>query len=148
MRRFQEANARHGRQLRLGENLALGLWCYIDTSYEKAKQALQPIFEEHVKFAAPLACCAITTSKYGRPDRPVSPPTLRRAAISRGDCQSGLVLWHPQDTVAYLQELPGATPGQNTFSSVFRWVINTTISGPAHLFRQQVAGVSDGAVSA
>src|SRR4030095_15967209 len=54
MRRFQEANARHGRQLQLGENLALGLWCYIESSYEKAKQALQPIFEEHVKFAAPL----------------------------------------------------------------------------------------------
>jgi hypothetical protein len=38
----------------LGENLTLGLWCYVDDTYEQAKRALQPIFEEHVKFAAPL----------------------------------------------------------------------------------------------
>jgi hypothetical protein len=38
----------------VGENLTLGLWCYVDGTYEQAKRALQPIFEEHVKFAAPL----------------------------------------------------------------------------------------------
>ena len=32
----------------------MGLWCYVDNTYEQAKRALQPIFEEHVKFAAPL----------------------------------------------------------------------------------------------
>jgi alkanesulfonate monooxygenase SsuD/methylene tetrahydromethanopterin reductase-like flavin-dependent oxidoreductase (luciferase family) len=51
---YQEANATYGRPLGLGENLALGLWCYVDDSYPRAKQALQPVFEEHVKFAAPL----------------------------------------------------------------------------------------------
>ncbi len=52
--RYQEANARAGRELHLGENLGLGLWCYIDDSHEKAEKALEPLFEEHVKFAAPL----------------------------------------------------------------------------------------------
>ena len=51
---YQEANAGYGRQLQLGENLTLGLWCYVDDSHEQAKRALQPVFEEHVKFAAPL----------------------------------------------------------------------------------------------
>jgi alkanesulfonate monooxygenase SsuD/methylene tetrahydromethanopterin reductase-like flavin-dependent oxidoreductase (luciferase family) len=51
---YREANAAHGRPLELGENLALGLWCYVDDSYPQAKQVLRPIFEEHVKFAAPL----------------------------------------------------------------------------------------------
>jgi alkanesulfonate monooxygenase SsuD/methylene tetrahydromethanopterin reductase-like flavin-dependent oxidoreductase (luciferase family) len=54
MHQYQEANVRHGRRLQLGENLALGLWCYIDDTREQAKRTLQPIFEEHVKFAAPL----------------------------------------------------------------------------------------------
>src|SRR5436190_11144738 len=54
MHLYQEANARYGRQLRLGENLGLGLWCYMDETHAKAKRALQPMFEEHVKFAAPL----------------------------------------------------------------------------------------------
>ena len=51
---YQEANARYGRQLQLGENLTLGLWWYLDDTYKQARSALQPIFEEHVKFAAPL----------------------------------------------------------------------------------------------
>jgi hypothetical protein len=38
----------------LGENLTLGLWWYVDDSHAQAKRALQPMFEEHVKFAAPL----------------------------------------------------------------------------------------------
>jgi alkanesulfonate monooxygenase SsuD/methylene tetrahydromethanopterin reductase-like flavin-dependent oxidoreductase (luciferase family) len=54
VRQYQEANASHGRQLQLGENLALGLWCYVDETHDRAKRALQPMFEEHVKFAAPL----------------------------------------------------------------------------------------------
>ena len=33
---FQEANARHGRHLELGENMAMGLWAYLDDSQEKA----------------------------------------------------------------------------------------------------------------
>src|SRR5215475_12090622 len=40
MHLYQETNARHGRQLQLGENLALGLWCYIDETHDKAKRAL------------------------------------------------------------------------------------------------------------
>lgn len=51
---YQEANARYGRHLQLGENLALGLWCYVADTHEQAKRALKPLFEEHVKFAAPL----------------------------------------------------------------------------------------------
>jgi alkanesulfonate monooxygenase SsuD/methylene tetrahydromethanopterin reductase-like flavin-dependent oxidoreductase (luciferase family) len=54
MHQFQEANARSGRQLQLGENLALGLWCYVAETRAEAKRVLQPMFEEHVKFAAPL----------------------------------------------------------------------------------------------
>lgn len=51
---YQDANARHGRPLQLGENLALGLWAYLGDTHDQAKRALQPMFEEHVKFAAPL----------------------------------------------------------------------------------------------
>jgi len=54
IRAYQDANARHGRPLQLGENLALGLWAYLGDTHDQAKRALQPIFEEHVKFAAPL----------------------------------------------------------------------------------------------
>ena len=50
----QKANASDGRQLQLGQNLTLELWCYVDDSHEQAKHALQPVFEAHVECAAPL----------------------------------------------------------------------------------------------
>ena len=36
------------------KKMALGLWAYIDDNREKAEKNLEPLFEEHVKFAAPL----------------------------------------------------------------------------------------------
>ncbi|MBI3325876.1 MAG: LLM class flavin-dependent oxidoreductase, partial [Nitrospinae bacterium] len=51
---YQEANARYGRHLELGECLALGYWLYLDRDRERAERSARPFFEEHVKFAAPL----------------------------------------------------------------------------------------------
>src|SRR5438132_14266633 len=45
MHLYQEAHARHGRQLQLGENLGLGVWCYMDETHAKAKRPRQPILE-------------------------------------------------------------------------------------------------------
>jgi alkanesulfonate monooxygenase SsuD/methylene tetrahydromethanopterin reductase-like flavin-dependent oxidoreductase (luciferase family) len=112
MRRFQEANARHGRQLRLGENLALGLWCYMDASYEKARQALQPIFEEHVKFAAPLGML-----RYNDEQMRATGPAGVATHIAAGSNFEEVLrnrAWFcgtPQDTVAYLQALQEQYPG-------------------------------------
>ncbi len=50
----QDAAARYGRQLRLGQDLILGYRTYIDDTLEKAVHNARPYFEEHVKFAAPL----------------------------------------------------------------------------------------------
>ena len=51
---FQDAAARYGRQLRLGQDLILRYRTYIDDTLEKAVHNARPYFEEHVKFAAPL----------------------------------------------------------------------------------------------
>lgn len=112
MHRFQEVNARHGRQLQLGENLALGLWCYMDSSYEKAKQALRPIFEEHVKFAAPLGML-----RYNEKQMQATGPSGAATHIAAGSNFEDVITnraWFcgtPQDTVAYLQELQDKYPG-------------------------------------
>jgi alkanesulfonate monooxygenase SsuD/methylene tetrahydromethanopterin reductase-like flavin-dependent oxidoreductase (luciferase family) len=112
MQRYQAANARHGRALKLGENLALGLWCYLDSSYEKAKQALQPIFEEHVKFAAPLGML-----RYNEEQMKATGPAGVATHIAAGSRFDEVIenrAWFcgtPQQTVAYLQELQDNYPG-------------------------------------
>jgi len=112
MSRFQAANAKHGRNLKLGENLALGLWCYMDDSYDKAKQTLRPIFEEHVKFAAPLGML-----RYSDEQMKATGPAGVATHIAAGSSFEDVIqnrAWFcgtPQDTVTYLQQLQDRYPG-------------------------------------
>src|SRR5690349_21645523 len=51
---YKDAAARAGRDLRLGENLMLGVHGLIAKTREEAVRRLTPIYEEHVKMFAPL----------------------------------------------------------------------------------------------
>src|SRR6201994_4727096 len=51
---YQEAAARAGKHLALGENLQLGLHVHLAKTREQAGRELTPIYEEHVKMFAPL----------------------------------------------------------------------------------------------
>ena len=51
---YRDAAARAGKNLKLGENLTVGIFFYIADSREKAVRELTPYFEEHVKMFAPL----------------------------------------------------------------------------------------------
>jgi alkanesulfonate monooxygenase SsuD/methylene tetrahydromethanopterin reductase-like flavin-dependent oxidoreductase (luciferase family) len=110
--RYREANARHGRQLLLGENLGLGLWCYIDDSQEKAEKALEPLFEEHVKFAAPLGMLRYSDEQMeqtgpGGAARHIAAGTNFREVIEKRAWFAG----NPEETIAYLREIEAKYPG-------------------------------------
>ena len=51
---FQQAAAAYGRELQIGQDVALGYRCFIAETQEKAIQQARPYFEEAMKFAAPL----------------------------------------------------------------------------------------------
>ncbi|SNT48073.1 LLM class flavin-dependent oxidoreductase [Rhodococcoides kyotonense] len=51
---YQEANRKFGRDLELGENLAVGFRCYLADTEKQAREALRPIYDEYSKFGAPL----------------------------------------------------------------------------------------------
>ena len=110
--RYQEANARHHRDLKLGENLAIGLWCYVDDSGEQARKALEPIFEEHVKFAAPLGML-----RYSDEQMQATGPGGAARHIAAGSNFQGVIekrAWFagsPEETIAYLKEMEEKYPG-------------------------------------
>ena len=110
--RYQEANARHGRELKLGENLALGLWSYLDDSHEKAEQALEPLFEEHVKFAAPLGMLRYSDQQM-QATGPGGAARHIAAGINFRDVIEKRAWWAgtPEETVAYLEEIEHRYPG-------------------------------------
>jgi alkanesulfonate monooxygenase SsuD/methylene tetrahydromethanopterin reductase-like flavin-dependent oxidoreductase (luciferase family) len=51
---YQQAAARAGQNLQLGENLMLGIFFHLADTREKAVAALRPLYEEHAKMFAPL----------------------------------------------------------------------------------------------
>src|SRR5262249_38707917 len=51
---YQRVAAQHGRNLQLGEDLALGLSFYLAKTKEQALKEIRPLYEEHVKMFAPL----------------------------------------------------------------------------------------------
>ena len=87
--RYQAAYARQGQQLELGENLGLGLWCYIDDNRQKAERVLEPLFEEHVNSPRLWECCATATRTWSPPAQAGRPGISRRAPISARSSRSG-----------------------------------------------------------
>ena len=51
---YRDAAARAGKDLKLGENLTVGIFFHVAESREKAIRELTPFYEEHVKMFAPL----------------------------------------------------------------------------------------------
>jgi alkanesulfonate monooxygenase SsuD/methylene tetrahydromethanopterin reductase-like flavin-dependent oxidoreductase (luciferase family) len=51
---YRDAAARAGKELKLGENLTVGIFFYVADTREKAIRELTPYYEEHVKMFAPL----------------------------------------------------------------------------------------------
>ena len=109
---YQEANARRGQDLALGENMALGLWAYIDDNREKAEKNLEPLFEEHVKFAAPLGML-----RYNQEQMRATGPGGVATHIAAGSNFREVIdnrAWFagsPEDTIDYLKEIEEKYPG-------------------------------------
>src|SRR5499433_3303992 len=51
---YREAAARAGKNLKLGENLCLGIFIHLAETREKAIREIKPFYEEHVKMFGPL----------------------------------------------------------------------------------------------
>ncbi len=51
---YRDAAARAGKDLKLGENLTIGIHYLVAPTHEEAVRRLTPIYEEHVKMFAPL----------------------------------------------------------------------------------------------
>ncbi len=87
MTMYQQAAANHGRQLSLGEDVALGYRFFIGDTREKAIEQARPYFEEAMKFAAPLGLMRLDQTQRDAVATPggskkIELPTLEAAAAS------------------------------------------------------------------
>ena len=112
MIKFQSVNSKYGRDMPLGGNLGLGLWLYLDDTVEKAEKSLQPLFEEHVKFAAPLGMLRYTDDQM----KEIGPGGVGRHIAAGNDFRDVLDkrAWFAGDTnstITYLKEIEEKYPG-------------------------------------
>lgn len=106
---YQKANATYGRELELGENLALGLGFYLADSEREAMDRLRPYHDERYKWFAPFGFVRYADEQgrtWGTPGAPARTPY-----IEDGVQQRAWLCGPPQDFVAYLRELEHKYPG-------------------------------------
>ncbi|HVZ09488.1 LLM class flavin-dependent oxidoreductase [Rhodopila sp.] len=135
---YRDAAARAGQDLKLGENLMLGIFFHLADSKEKAVQRMRPLYEEHAKMFAPLGFLPGAT-----PDQV--------AAIGRrgGWYEAGVPqlekymetgAWFagtPEQLVAYLKDLEERYPGMEHIN------LSTPMGTPQAVMLEQLQWVSD-----
>jgi alkanesulfonate monooxygenase SsuD/methylene tetrahydromethanopterin reductase-like flavin-dependent oxidoreductase (luciferase family) len=140
---YRDAAARAGQDLRLGENLMLGIFFHLADTREKALAALRPLYEEHAKMFAPLGFLPNVT------------PTQIEVIGQRGGWYAAGVpkvedyiktgAWFagtPEQLVAYLQELEERYPGMQDIN------LSTPMATPEAVMLDQLQWVSEAVIPA
>ncbi|MFN8637662.1 MAG: LLM class flavin-dependent oxidoreductase [Chloroflexota bacterium] len=108
-RAYQDAAAKHGRRLQLGEDLAVGLGMYIADSREEAIRIAEPYHDERYKWFAPFGFVRYADEQgrtWGTPGAPARLPTLRD-----GVAQKAWLCGTPAEVIADLKAYEAAYPG-------------------------------------
>jgi alkanesulfonate monooxygenase SsuD/methylene tetrahydromethanopterin reductase-like flavin-dependent oxidoreductase (luciferase family) len=109
IRSYQEEAARAGRQLALGQDMALGIGFYIADSQEEAIKRVRPYHDERYKWFAPFGFVRYTDSEgrpWGTPGAPARTPY-----IEDGVQQKAWFCGPPSSFVTFLKEMEAKYPG-------------------------------------
>jgi len=140
---YQQAAARAGKNLKLGENLMVGIFFHLAKTREQALREIRPLYEEHVKMFAPLGFM------------PGMTPTQIAAAAKRGNWAAGDVptvehfmkmgAWiagTPEDLIAHLKSFEERYPGMEYAN------LSTPISTPQSVMLEQFQWVAEAVMPA
>ena len=138
MAMYQEASSSYGRNLALGQDVALGYRFFIAETQEKAIEQARPYFEEAMKFAAPLGLMQLrpeqieAVAKSGG-SRGVELPTLESAVANK--------VWlcgPPEFIVDHLKSVEAQYPG------VERVNLGAVMGMPQQVFKDQLTKFAEG----
>jgi alkanesulfonate monooxygenase SsuD/methylene tetrahydromethanopterin reductase-like flavin-dependent oxidoreductase (luciferase family) len=140
---YRDAAARAGQDLKLGQNLMLGIFFHLADTREKAVAALRPLYEEHAKMFAPLGFL------------PGATPAQVEAIARRGGWYEAGVptledymktgAWFagtPEELVAYLRELEARYPGMEDIN------LSTPMGTPESIMLDQFKWASEAVLPA
>jgi len=139
---YQEAAANHGKQLKLGEDIALGYRFFIGETEEKAINEARPYFEEGMKFAAPLGLMRLDQDQIDAVANPgrargVELPTLEAASASKA-----WLCGPPELIVEHLKKVEEQYPG------IERINLGSVMGMPLNVFKDQLTKFAEGVMPA
>ncbi len=139
---FQKANADHGRNLELGEDMALGYRFFIAETEEKAIQQARPYYEEAMKFAAPLGLTPLNQEQIDAvastgQRRGVQLPTLEEASAGKG-----WLCGPPEAIIAHLKDVEMKYPGLERIN------LGSVMGMPLDVFKDQLTKFAEGVMPA
>ena len=135
---YRDAAARAGKDLRLGENLTIGVFFHLADTREQAVRELTPYYEEHVKMFAPLGFVP-----------GIAPPQVAAAAKRGGWAEAGvptldhymrLGSWFagtPQQLIEHLRALEARFPGMEHIN------LSTSLTTPQAAMLEQFQRVAE-----
>ena len=139
---FQKANADHGRNLALGEDIALGYRFFIAETEAKAIEQARPYYEEAMKFAAPLGLTPLNQEQIaavsGSSQRgSVQLPTLEEASASKA-----WLCGPPEAIIAHLKGVEQKYPGAERIN------MGAVMGMPLDVFKDQLTKFAEGVMPA
>ena len=139
---FQKANADHGRNLKLGEDVALGYRIFIAETEAKAIEQARPYYEEAMKFAAPLGLTALNQEQIAAVSgsglrRGVQLPTLEEASASKA-----WLCGPPEAIISHLKGVEQKYPGAQRIN------LGSVMGMPLDVFKDQLTKFAEGVMPA
>jgi alkanesulfonate monooxygenase SsuD/methylene tetrahydromethanopterin reductase-like flavin-dependent oxidoreductase (luciferase family) len=135
---YQQAAARAGKNLKLGEDLTVGIFFYLADSREKAAREMMPYFEEHVKMFAPLGFVpGITPAQVEAAARRGG---WKEAGVPSLDHYMKLGSWFagtPQQLIEHLKKLEERYPGMEHIN------LSTSLCTPKAVMLEQFQRVAE-----
>jgi alkanesulfonate monooxygenase SsuD/methylene tetrahydromethanopterin reductase-like flavin-dependent oxidoreductase (luciferase family) len=135
---YQQAAARAGKNLKLGENLTVGIFFYVADTREKAIRELTPYYEEHVKMFAPLGFVpGITPAQVAAAARRGG---WKEAGVPSLDHYMKLGSWFagtPQQLIEHLKKLEERYPGMEHIN------LSTSLCTPKAVMLEQFQRVAE-----
>ena len=108
-RSYRDLSAKYGRELQLGEDMALGVGFYLAGTQEEAIRLLRPQHDERFKWFAPFGFVRYTDDQgraWGTPGAPTGIPDLET-----GIAQNAWVCGPPERFIEFLEETQERYPG-------------------------------------
>ena len=127
---YRAAASKYGRELELGEDLALGFQISLDDTVESAARSVTAYFEEHIKFAGPLGMLRYNADML----KAVSTGAAQaaRPTLETGIQTRSWLCGPADDIIAYLKEIEEKYPG------VEHIVVSCGMGTPKDMIKEQL----------